>query len=621
MRRFVIVALSVLLIAAMVSPQAPLTDTRNVELELTENVVEFEKAQSYTPMAPMNISSNNDFVSLGWNGSGTPADPYTIENVEITGEYLALGIANTTAHFSVRDCSFSSQVHLLAEGIILHNLTNGEITGCTFSSCDEAIGIDNCNDTRFSDNTVYNCSIGVGVWWSSGIEISRNTISNGSRGGYFTYVFDSNITNNIVFDMFFNGFACGLDGNGSVVSDNILYDISSDIWMEPAIDISFASFWRIEHNTVYNCYVGIGSMWGALHCVVTSNNLTNNNVGIQMSISSDMEISDNVIAGGYSGMMLYQNEAIAIDNNTIDSTSVRGIAISWSTNCIVTSNHINSHGLYIQGMAPSEYLHTVSGNLNEDGKQIGYFVGHVDETIDATDYFQLYLVNCSNVIVENGLFSDTEVGVVFAFSDSCKLQQCSITENSINGIEFFYTTNCEITDCEIAENGHLWGSYGIQLLITNNTRITRNMIYRNNGSGIVLYAGASSYCFIYNNLISNNTVIGIEIHSGNNQNSIYGNAIGWNDEGNAVDGGSNNHWDDGVSMGNWWSDYNGTGVYEIDGSSNSVDNYPLQFKAWSATLPIEDSTGLGIEIIIVSIGLVGVIIVIMLLILKRRKTI
>jgi hypothetical protein len=66
--------------------------------------------------------------------------------------------------------------------------------------------------------------------------------------------------------------------------------------------------------------------------------------------------------------------------------------------------------------------------------------------------------------------------------------------------------------------------------------------------------------------------------SGSN-NTLFGNKIGWNGgpmsgDYNAMDYGSNNTWDDGVSAGNAWHDYSGTGMYSIYGSAGSVDRYP-----------------------------------------------
>ena len=51
--------------------------------------------------------------------------------------------------------------------------------------------------------------------------------------------------------------------------------------------------------------------------------------------------------------------------------------------------------------------------------------------------------------------------------------------------------------------------------------------------------------------------------------------IGWNSGFNALDNGTNNVWDDTVSIGNAWGDYTGSiPTYAIPGYAGSVDNYP-----------------------------------------------
>ncbi len=65
----------------------------------------------------------------------------------------------------------------------------------------------------------------------------------------------------------------------------------------------------------------------------------------------------------------------------------------------------------------------------------------------------------------------------------------------------------------------------------------------------------------------------------------HGNQLGYNGESNASDEeGTDNSWDDGVSLGNYWGDYDGTGVYTIPGSTGSVDRYPRKM---TVTIPPE----------------------------------
>ncbi len=140
-----------------------------------------------------------------------------------------------------------------------------------------------------------------------------------------------------------------------------------------------------------------------------------------------------------------------------------------------------------------------------------------------------------------------------------------------------------------------------------------------NGSGIDMYSSMSNV--VFNNLITNNTHYGITLVGESRFNQIYGNAIGWNELGNAYDDGSNNTWfDEGNRMGNWWSDFNSTSsdVYEIDGDANSIDYYPIAYSDWTLELPIKTTT-IGIEIILVSVAGVGAVVIVIVFFLRRKQ--
>jgi hypothetical protein len=62
-------------------------------------------------------------------------------------------------------------------------------------------------------------------------------------------------------------------------------------------------------------------------------------------------------------------------------------------------------------------------------------------------------------------------------------------------------------------------------------------------------------------------------------NTVYGNSIGWNNEyrgieQNVSDWGEDNHFDDGVSIGNAWTDFNGTVPYVTSGPGGGRDSFP-----------------------------------------------
>jgi hypothetical protein len=110
-----------------------------------------------------------------------------------------------------------------------------------------------------------------------------------------------------------------------------------------------------------------------------------------------------------------------------------------------------------------------------------------------------------------------------------------------------------------------------------------------------------------------NSGYGVYFSTYSSNNQLYLNRFGFNQISNALDDGTSNMWDDGFLSGNWWSDYNETGTYEITGEAQSVDHHPF---SWDETPESRDTQ------IITTIALVTIVVValvVIALVLKRRR--
>jgi len=310
----------------------------------------------------------------------------------------------------------------------------------------------------------------------------------------------------------------------------------------------------------------------------------------------------------------------------------------------LTSNTIDS-GLRIEGNVLSNWLHDITDNwVNE--KPLGYFKSASDLSIDGSHYAQVILADCSNVTIRDGTFVHSAVGIQLGYCVNCVLtnntavssqygfymdgsDNCTLSDNTARsnfrcGFALFDQYRCMLTynigtdnawggfyledafDCTLTDNvaannsgsGFVFWGYSESCILTHNIAtnnsvdgfhlddsdnfvLTQNVAIHNAGSGFYLDGWE---CTLTYNAAANNSRYGIYLMGDSHRNTLYQNRIGYNGVSNARDGGRSNSWDDGVSVGNYWSDYSGWWTYAIPGSAGSVDRYPFHFGDSNTTL-------------------------------------
>ncbi|MFW9805402.1 MAG: NosD domain-containing protein [Candidatus Thorarchaeota archaeon] len=128
----------------------------------------------------------------------------------------------------------------------------------------------------------------------------------------------------------------------------------------------------------------------------------------------------------------------------------------------------------------------------------------------------------------------------------------------------------QVIDCSATGNSFYGGYNGVLVFNSQNNTIIENEIH-NNQRGVML--DWSDHSSIVNNSIYSNSGYGIEVAFYSSNNTIYGNSLGWNHDENAFDDGEDNNFDDGVSIGNLWSDYNSSESYQIPGLGGDIDDF------------------------------------------------
>jgi parallel beta-helix repeat protein len=294
------------------------------------------------------------------------------------------------------------------------------------------------------------------------------------------------------------------------------------------------------HFVIRNCWINTvsGEPYG-IHlrningtATLDTNFCQNNSWGIYLEYSDFNSLTNNTCNSNImAGIFLEYSAFNSLTNNTCalnDNEGGGGIVLAYSDFNSFTNNTCLNNFVGIFFLEGISYNNSLTGNtcLNNMGGiviQEAHYTSVTNNTCIFNEWDNIY-VGISNYtsLINN---------------------YCS---NSINGINLDYSYYCSLTNNNCSNN---W--YGIFLGESDSNLLRWNYLGYN-GYGVFVTSGSD------NNLIHHNSFI-------YNTNSSQ-----------AIDDGINNQWfDSSTNEGNYWSDYIGTGTYQINGSASSSDPYPL----------------------------------------------
>ena len=171
---------------------------------------------------PIDITSDQDFIDLGFSGSGTKEDPYIIENYEINGTTSQDGIhvEDTTKYFIIRGCKIRGAY----QGIGIENVsyeTAQIINNYCYLNDKNAIDLYNTSGHLIKNNTVIENKMGIRFDWCDNLTIIENTIYKNRGCGMVTFNANNlDIRNNRFIYSDYEGIVCETT-NSSVISKNL----------------------------------------------------------------------------------------------------------------------------------------------------------------------------------------------------------------------------------------------------------------------------------------------------------------------------------------------------------------------------------------------------------------
>lgn len=499
----------------------------------------------------------------------------------------------------------------------------------TISADDNGIIVLDTPNSTISNNTIFNCfGIGIDITRSENCTICNNTAFNNTKAGLALYSISySDILSNEVYENSECGIYCEESENCTLYHNNVYSNLEFGIFFRD-MDNTTLSNNLIQNNSEigiqiiqsYNCVIhansfvndGLlltGSTQEEWHCDI-SNNIVNgkelgyfwdmenitvdgslygeiiianctgvdiqgglfkdSTCGIEIGYSNNCNLYDSMISSCYFGYYSSMSENCSIINCTITEnelactvfashnsvianssiydSNAMAIYCAHSINCTFQNNVLVNSEITIMGTTVDYWSHSFIDNT-VNGKELGYFWNLTDSVIDCSEYGQMILANCSNVFVENGIFNSMVMGIQIAFCNNCTVFNTTLSDNYHVGIYAVQSNNCNFLNNTSSGNQYT----GIYCEACNNSTISYNKVFSNEQYGIKVVSGFLGWC-------ENNT--------------IYGNSIGWNGVANAFNDG-NNLWDDNISLGNSWNDYDGSGTYIIEGFfDEATDRYP-----------------------------------------------
>jgi len=353
------------------------------------------------------------------------------------------------------------------------------------------------------------------------------------------------------------------------------------------------------------------SIWGGLSINYIEENKSSETLYISNKIDPPIEIynNNNLLSYNFSGSGI-EEDPYRIEYLNIITSNNYGIVVQNITKYIlIQNNNVNAlfGAIRIDNTSPGTIIIT---NNTCVGEELGIFV-----------------TNSPQIKILNNTCSDSYDGININDSPYSLMENNTLTKNHV-GIR----VENNVSFSKIISN-HIINNYdGVWITNSRNT-LSKNNIIRNNVNGFLLDSTneqyASQNCVIRNNLFENNTSYALILsafmeQSFTRQNLVYHNSFvnnNPNGQSQAKDVGRHNRWyNESLKEGNYWSDWLGFLPYDIGGSANTKDMYPLEAPLHSTITKIPTFFKGRIALVIsLSIGIPILLAISILIVTKFKK--
>jgi len=519
-----------------------------------------------------------------------------------------------------------------------HNVTVEITDGWSYDNQSYTIIVENsiwCGD-NVSEDTILeydlvNCSQGLQIMSDSitldcdGYSIIGRNVA-GSKGVYLNNRQYATIQNCTIAD-FYNGVELS-GGQNNYLLDNDIVNNSYN-----GIHISYSDDNTIMYNNVdMNMWSGIYVDNGQLNYILSNTVNNNQKSGIYLFYSYNTnQIKHNSVSFNAEYGLYLRNGSDNIVHNNTANNNTKGIYLKESDNNDLeynTANNNDEYGIHVY----ASLTNTINLNTLEDNQMFDIFIDafedlHCSNSFNANngsanrniEYYNAPIVHPGGTISE----------LILCDADNSNINSLTISgSGKNNGALILRTDLSQFIDINSSNNYYgMWldgnqnsllfsslhdnSMDGLYLKGSNN-RIDYDSIKYNDMNGITLSGSNNN---ISENKISNNDIVGIELPEGPVNNTVFENNITNNAAegvfsnqaynnmffhnnfvnnagGNAFDSG-NNHWDDNISNGNYWDNYDTPldGCNDIDSNGICDAPYPIPGGSLADNFPFTNRSG------------------------------
>ncbi len=351
--------------------------------------------------------------------------------------------------------------------------------------------------------------------------------------------------------------------------------------------------------SIINCTVeGALSIGGpnALYLTIHNNTLKARQ---SSNFRAGVKFTNNLVylTSDYSGSIF----RITDENNIVEDNIFYGnsssIRINRVTNTTFRDNILHSSGFYFSDDEIEYILNNTFENNIINGKPFGFLYNQNDETITGDQYGQIYLVNSTNVLIEDHSFIDVYSGIQIYNCTDISIRNVEVKANTgiyaenVEGIlvedssfeGYRDAMQFEEVNNTIIQNNYITDfEYGLEFEYMNNVQINNNTIVNMLEYGLYLNEVTNvdiNFNIITCLMLDEGSEIPIAIYSSENIIVFYNVFISTGNQTAhmAEDWSTTNiMWYDATSeIGNFWSNWNETGTYAIEGDGGNIDLYPF----------------------------------------------